>query len=135
MERTIVSTTDAPQPIGQYSQAVRVKGGELVFMAGQVSLDKDGNLVGEGDAGAQTRQIFENLEKVLQGVGGSFSDVLEVMTYVVGRDAVAPNREARTELYPRLFPNGDYPASTLLIVDGLARPEFLVEIKAVAALR
>ncbi len=134
MVRTIVNTNDAPQPIGHYSQAVRVKGGELVFLAGQVSLDKNGNLVGEGDVGAQTRQIFENLEKILQSAGGSFSNVLEIVTYVVGRDSVAASREARTELYTRLFPNGDYPASTLLIVEGLAKTEFLVEIKIVAAL-
>jgi enamine deaminase RidA (YjgF/YER057c/UK114 family) len=105
-----------------------------MFLAGQVSLDAGGNMVGEGDAAAQTRQIFENLGAVLASAGASFSNVLEVVIYVVGREAAEANRQARAELYPALFPNGDYPAATLLIVDGLAREEFLVEIKAVAAL-
>jgi enamine deaminase RidA (YjgF/YER057c/UK114 family) len=111
-----------------------VKAGELVYIAGQVGVDAGGNLVGKGDVQAQTRQVFENLGQVLASVGASFSNVVEFTTYLVGREAVQPFIAARTELFPTLFPTQDYPPNTLLIVSGLVREEFLVEIKAVAAL-
>lgn len=134
LHRSIVNTAGAPQPIGAYSQAIRTTPRELVFVAGQVALDLAGNLVGESDAAAQTRQAFDNIGSVLQGVGASFSDVVEFTTYLVGRDSVQPFLEARTEIFPTMFPDADYPPNTLLIVAGLVRDEFLVEIKAVAAL-
>ncbi len=133
LQRSIVNTRQAPQPIGAYSQAVRVKAGELVFLAGQVGLDADGNLAG-GDVATQTRQVFANLGKVLEAVGASFSNVVEFTTYLVGQEAIQPFIQARTELFPGIFPEGDYPPNTLLVIDGLVRPEFLVEIKAVAVL-
>ena len=55
-------------------------------------------------------------------------------TYVVGRDSVQGFIDGRNQVFPDIFPNGDYPPNTLLVVDGLVRDEFLVEIKAVAAL-
>lgn len=134
LQRTVVNPRRAPQPIGAYSQAVRVKAAELMFIAGQVALDAKGNLVGPGDMVAQTRQVFANLEQVLASVGASFSNVVELTTYVVGRESVEGFIQARAQIYPRLFPNADYPTNTLVIVDGLVREEFLVEVKAVAAL-
>lgn len=134
LQRTVVNPAQAPQPLGAYSNAVRVKAGELVYIAGQVGVDARGNLVGKGDVQAQTRQIFENLGQVLASVGASFSNVVEFTTYLVGRESVQPFMAARTELFPQLFPKQDYPPNTLLIVNGLVREEFLVEIKAVAAL-
>ena len=134
LQRTVVNPAQAPQPLGAYSNAVRVKAGELVYIAGQVGVDARGNLVGKGDVQAQTRQIFENLGQVLASVGASFSNVVEFTTYLVGRESVQPFMAARTELFPQLFPEQDYPPNTLLIVNGLVREEFLVEIKAMAAL-
>ena len=89
---------------------------------------------GDGDVAAQTRQTFENLGQVLGAVGASFSNVVEFTTYLVGRESVQPFLEARAALFSTLFPDGDYPPNTLLVVDGLVREDFLVEIKAVAAL-
>lgn len=134
LERTIVNVSSAPQPLGAYSQAIRARAGELIFIAGQVSVDIDGNLVGENNMAAQTRQVFNNLGGVLAGVGASFSHVLEFTTYLVGREAIQPFMQTRMEIFPELFPNKDYPPNTLLVVSGLVRKEFLVEIKAVAAL-
>ena len=133
-QRSVVNTSDAPQPIGAYSQAIRASAGELLFVAGQVALDAGGDLVGEGDMAAQTRQVFDNIGRVLAGAGASFTDVLEFTTYLVGRSGIQPFLAARSEIFPAFFPDGDYPANTLLIVDGLVRDEFLVEVKAVAAL-
>ena len=134
-KRTIVNTDKAPQPIGAYSQAVRTGPGELLFLAGQVAVDNDGNPVGRGDMVAQTVQVFKNLGGVLDSVGASFSNVVEFTTYLVGRGAVQPFLQARTELFPELFPKSEFPPNTLLIVSGLVRPELLVEIKAIAALQ
>ena len=60
--------------------------------------------------------------------------MVEFTTYLVGRESVPPFLEARAALFSTLFPDGDYPPNTLLVVDGLVREDFLVEIKAVAAL-
>ncbi len=134
LQRTLLNPPGAPQPIGAYSLAVDVSASRLLFIAGQVGLDSDGNLAGNGDAAAQTRQVFQNLGAVLAGAGATFSNVVELTTYVVGRGSVQPFIEARTQIYPEIFPNGDYPTNTLLIVDGLVREDLLVEVKAVAAL-
>ena len=134
LRRVIVNTDKAPQPIGAYSQAIRTAPGELLFIAGQVAVDLDGNPVGIGDVIAQTRQVFENLGGILEGVGAAFSNVVEFTTYVVGSDSVPGFIAGRTEVFPTIFPDGDYPPNTLLVIDGLVREEFLVEIKAIAAL-
>lgn len=134
IQRTAHNPPSAPQPIGAYSLAMEVGANRLLFVAGQVGLDASGNLVGSGDAVAQTRQTFQNIGKILAGVGASFSNVVELTTYLVGRESVQAFIQARTEIYPEIFPNGDYPPNTLLVVDGLVREELLVEIKAVAAL-
>ena len=60
--------------------------------------------------------------------------MVEFTTYLVGRDSVQPFLEARTEIFPTMFSDADYPPNTLFIAAGLVRDEFLVEIKAVAAL-
>ena len=90
--------------------------------------------MGEGDIAAQTRQVFQNIGHVLAAAGAGFSNVVEFTSYVVGRDSVAGFIEGRTRVFPEIFPDGDYPPNTLLVIEGLVRPEFLVEVKAVAAL-
>ena len=133
-DRQVVNTDLAPQPLGAYSQAIRVSAGQLLYIAGQVGVDKDGNLAGDGSLAAQTRQTYENIGGILESVGATFSDVVEFTTYVVGRQSVYPFMAARAEIFPTLYPNGDYPPNTLLVIEGLVREEFLLEIKAVAAL-
>ena len=134
VQRETVNPAGAPRPIAPYSLAVRAKCDELAFLAGQVAVDTDGNLVGEGDVAAQTRQVFSNMEAVLKGLGADFGNVLEFTVYLVGRESVQPYIDARSPIFSEIYPNGGFPASTLLVISGLAREEFLVEIKAVAAL-
>lgn len=124
----------SPKPIGAYSQAMLVKADTLVFVAGQVALDANGNLVGKGDVKAQTQQVFENIGHVLANAGASFGNVVQFTTYLVGREAIPPFVQARTQIFPGLFPDSVYPPNTLLIINGLVREEFLVEIQAIAAL-
>lgn len=134
LQRTVVTSDQAPQPLGAYSVGMTVNAGSLVYVAGQVGVDAAGELVGPGDAAAQTRQVLENIGHVLEAAGAGFGNVVEFTTYVVGRDSVAGFIEGRNQVFPDIFPNGGYPPNTLLVVDGLVREEFLVEIKATAAL-
>lgn len=131
-KRTVINPPGMPSPGGEYSYAVRAGG--LLFIAGQTAFSPEGKLVGEGDAGLQTRQVFENIGRVLQAAGASFSDVVEFTTYLVGVESVAPFLEARRELFPSLYPDGDYPANTLINIESLAGSKALVEIRTVAVL-
>ena len=134
LQRTAVISDNAPAPLGAYSVGMTVNAGRLVYVAGQVGVDISGNLVGPGDAAAQTRQVLQNIGGVLEAAGAGFSNVVEFTTYVVGRSSVQGFIDGRNQVFPDIFPNGDYPPNTLLVVHGLVREEFLVEIKAVAAL-
>ena len=134
LQREAVTSDKAPAPLGAYSVGMTVNAGRLVYVAGQVGVDISGNLVGPGDAAAQTRQVLQNIGGVLEAAGAGFSNVVEFTTYVVGRSSVQGFIDGRNQVFPDTFPDGDYPPNTLLVVDGLVREEFLVEIKAVAAL-
>ncbi len=134
VNRVALSPATAPRPLGAYSQAVKVSAGTLLYVAGQVGVDSRENLVGKGDVSTQTRQVYRNIGAVLAAAGASFADVVEFTTYLVGRESIQPFIEARTEIFPVLYPNADYPPNTLLVINGLVNEDMLVEIKAVAAL-
>ena len=111
-----------------YSQAMRA--GTLLFVSGQVSLDANGDLVGVGDAGVQTRQVMTNLQAMCAAAGATLNDVVKLTVYITNIDDYAMVREVRGEF----FTGPEYPASTLIANIALARPEFLVEIEAVVTL-
>ena len=79
-------------------------------------------------------RFFRTLAVFWNSAGAGFNNVVEFTTYVVGRDSVPGFIDGRNQVFPDIFPDGDYPPNTLLVVDGLVRDEFLIEIKAVAAL-
>ena len=134
IERTIVETRGVARPLGAYSHAVSVRPGRLVFIAGQLAVNEDGEVVGRGNLPAQTRQVFHNLEQILSSAGATFENVVQFTTYLVRSQIVDDFIAARTEIFPRIFPNGNYPTNTLLVIDRLVREEFLIEIEAIAAL-
>lgn len=104
-----------------------VKYDKLMFIAGQVALDGDGDVVGEGDMAAQFRQVLENLKSVLASEGADFSNVVKINIFTTDVDTLRQNMAIRSEYF------GDYaPASTLVQIDRLARPVFLLEIEAIA---
>ena len=107
--------------------AAAVRAGGLVFVAGQVPVDDDGRVVGDA-VDAQTRQVFRNLERVLGATGSSMHSVIKLTVYATSREYLGAIREVRHAIFGR----SDYPASTFLVVRGLAAPEYLVEIEAVA---
>lgn len=124
--KTVINPPEMAAPTG-YSYAIK-KTGTPVFISGQVALDGKGKLVGENDVAAQVEQVFANLRSVVEACGGTLDDVVKITIYVTDasyRPAVAAARQ-------RHFKEGQYPASTYLVVAGLAVPQLLVEIEAVA---
>jgi len=72
LDRTVVTGSEVPRPLGAYSLGMSISPGKLVYVAGQVGLDSDGNLVGKGDATAQARQALRNIGLVPAGAGTYF---------------------------------------------------------------
>lgn len=132
--RTAINTPGVASPSGLYSHAVRVTAGDLLFISGQTAGDEEGNLVGEGDVAAQTRRVFHNIGKVLEGAGASFGNVVEFTIYLVGTESAGPFLETRREVFRTLYPDGGYPCSTLVNIDSLGGGKALVEVSAIAAL-
>lgn len=110
---------------GRYTQVI--KSGNMIFVAGQVSSDAAGKVVGENDVKAQARQVYKNLEAALKSVGGSFSDVVKTTTYLTKQENFQVWSPIRAEIWPT-----NPPTSTLLIVSGLATPAYLIEVEAIA---
>lgn len=121
-----------PKSVG-YSQLATVTGGTLVFISGQVALDKSGNLAGKDDFRAQVQQVFENLKTAIESAGGTFDDVVKLNTYLV--DLSPSNLAAFREVRDKYVNVKSPPASTAVQVQGLFRAEFLVEIEAVAVVK
>jgi enamine deaminase RidA (YjgF/YER057c/UK114 family) len=121
----------APGP--GYSHAVTVSG-RLAFVSGQVPVDPEGRLVGAGDLKAQATQALRNLHAVLRGLGADWPDVARFGWYVLDATQVQAVRDARDELIRPALGDLPNPASTLVQVTALIRPEFLIEVDAVVAL-
>ncbi len=113
-----------------FSQVVTAEGGKAVFIAGQVALDENGELVGKGDLRAQTQQVFKNIGTALAAIGGTPDDVVKINMYVVGYtpDALAGIRDVRNQF----FAPDKLPASTLIGVQALAFEGLLIEIEVIA---
>ena len=110
-----------------YSHVVSARGGRTIYVAGQVSLDAQGRLVGAGDLAAQTQQVFTNLQIALKAAGATFADVVKVNYYLRDASKVAVVREIRSKYFTSALP-----ASTLIEVPRLAQPDFLIEIEVIA---
>lgn len=130
MEKKFINPETIHVPRG-YTHVVTVEGGRLVFVSGQVAVDKDGQIVGRGDLGIQTRKAFENLTAALKGAGATLADVVKLNTYVVNykQDDYRAISQMRREFFPKENPS----ASTLVGVAALAVDGLLIEIEAVAA--
>jgi reactive intermediate/imine deaminase len=126
-QRRFLDPDTLPRPAG-YSHVVDVPAGRLVFISGQVPLDAGGELVGEGDLEAQTRQVFENLGAALSAAGASWSDVVKVGYFLVDVGDLPTVRAVRDEYVDKARP----PASTLVEVTRLFRGDVLIEVEAIA---
>src|SRR5262249_38189344 len=132
MGRTVLAPTADGKPIGMYSAGFAVDPARLVFVAGQVAMDAEGRVVGEGDIKAQATQVYRNLAAVLAEAGCTLRDVVKLTTYLVRNADWTPFAEWRRAEYPKLFPDGVYPANTGVGVVELARPSLLLAVEASA---
>lgn len=112
-----------------YTHIVEVTGpSRTVYIAGQIALDKEGKVVGGNDMAAQAEQVFKNLQAALEAAGAKFSDVVKMNTYITDMSKAPAVREVRARYFGQ-----STPASTLVQVAALARPEFMLEIEVIAA--
>jgi reactive intermediate/imine deaminase len=122
----IIRSTEVPEPAAAYSHAV--KAGSHVFVAGQIPVDRDGNIVGDGDIAAQTRQTIQNVEAVLRAAGGSLTDVVSTTVYLTDM----ANFAEYDRVYDEYF--GDFRPARATVRADLVNPKLLVEIQAIAVL-
>lgn len=115
-------------PISHYCDAVRF--GDLLFLSGVPPTDAAGRVVGGDDVAAQARQVFRNMQLMLDAAGASFADVLKVTVYLLDVNDRGKINPVRQEFF-----GAARPASTLIGVRELAIPGMKVEIEAVAGLR
>lgn len=115
-----------------YSQVVVVNKGTMIFTAGIVANDEAGNIIGKGDLAAQTKQVFDNLLKILSAAGADFKDVVKLTYYVVNYkpEQVTTIRQIRANYLPET----NKPASTLVGVQSLYHPDVLIEVEAIAVI-
>jgi enamine deaminase RidA (YjgF/YER057c/UK114 family) len=126
---THISAPDGVAPGNGYSHVVLGEG-RFIAVSGQVALDEDGKLVGEGDAAAQAAQVFENLRRCLAAAGATFADVVKLTFYVTDIAILSEVRVARDAHIDTERP----PASMAFQVAALFRPDLLLEVEAFAVI-
>ncbi|MFD8250942.1 RidA family protein [Streptomyces werraensis] len=124
---TRIPAPEGVAPAARYAHVV-TGAGRLVAVSGQLALDEDGRVVGAGDAGAQARQVFENLRLCLAAAGASFDDVVKLTYFVTDMAHMPAVRAARAAH----IPDDRVPAASAVQVSALVRPEFLLEVEALA---
>jgi 2-iminobutanoate/2-iminopropanoate deaminase len=126
IKRTNPPTLSAPTG---YTHVVEVSGPvKTIYISGQIAFDRSGALVGPGDMKAQAEQVFKNLEAALTVAGAKFSDVVKMNMYTTDMSQIQAIRDVRTKYF-----GSATPASTLVQVVQLARPELMLEVEVVAA--
>lgn len=115
------------QPFGAFSMAAMPGDGQLVFLKGQVALDPNGALVGEGDMRAQLHQVLQNIEAVLASLGGEMGDVVSLTQHTTDIEAFMACGDIRQGFFAE-----PYPVTTTIEVSRLYRPDVLIEITAIA---
>lgn len=113
---------------GPVSQGMRAKADEYIFVAGQVALGPDGNVVAPNDIAGQSRKVLENIDILLKEAGAGWDNIVDFTTYIVGADHMAGFMGVRNELFPKYFKSGVFPPNTLVFVSGLFKPELVLEI-------
>jgi 2-iminobutanoate/2-iminopropanoate deaminase len=127
MTRTIVQPAGLWDPRPRFAQVVQV--GKQIYIAGQTSVDEQGNVVGKGEIEVQARQVFQNLQKCLESVGAGFNHVVKLNVYSTDLDA---HREIISKLRREYF--REPVVSTTVQISRLVHPDWLLEIEAIAVL-
>jgi enamine deaminase RidA (YjgF/YER057c/UK114 family) len=122
------------KPVSDYSQVAEVSGGKTIYIAGQVALDPSGTLVAPNDFRAQVEQVLKNIKAAVTAAGGDMSSLVKTNYYVA--EAVDPAQfSALREIRDRYINTAAPPTSTFVVVKRLVRPEYLIEVEAVAVVR
>lgn len=130
VDRTIITPPDLAKPKG-YAYGVKVRGGETLYIAGQVAFDADGNVVGAGDIVTQFERALANFRRVLEVGGATPQDVVKLTIYTSDKAAYQANLKAIGRAYRAVFGH-HYPAMTLVEVKSLYDDGILVEVEGVA---
>jgi len=129
MEKKFINPAELSAPRG-YTHVVTARGGRMIFVSGQVAIDKDGAIVGRGDLAAQARQAASNLKAALASADATLDDVVKMNTYVVNYRP--EDYKAIAAMRREFFAAENPPASTLVGVAALAIDGLLIEIECVA---
>jgi enamine deaminase RidA (YjgF/YER057c/UK114 family) len=122
------------KPTAGYSQLAEVKEGKIVYIAGQVAVDKSGQIVGKDDFRAQVQQVFENLKAAVEAADGDFNSVIKLNYYCA--ESVDPAQfPVLREIRDKYVNTANPPVSTFVVVKRLVRPEWLLEVEAVAVVK
>jgi enamine deaminase RidA (YjgF/YER057c/UK114 family) len=122
------------KPAGRYSHVAEVTGGKIVYIAGQVAVDRSGKLVGKDDFGEQVQQVFENLKAAVEAAGGDFNSVIKLNYYCA--ESVDPSQfQLLREIRDKYLNTANPPTGTFVVVKRLVRPEWLIEVDAVAVVK
>jgi len=124
-----IQSRDVSAPKTAYSQAILAQGSKLLFISGQVPVDKEGKLVGEGDFRAQAHQVFRNLQANLEAGGASWDSVAKLTVLLTDMENFPIFNEVRQE-----YLQPDYPTATAAAITSLVDPRWMIEIEAVALL-
>ncbi len=115
-----------PKPNG-YSHVVEVTGGRTLYVSGQLPLTAEGKVIDHANMEAQTQQVFENIKAALAAAGGSMDDVVKITVFMTDLTDLQAFRTVRDRYFVR-----HSPASSLVQISALVRPECLIEIEALA---
>ena len=129
MARSQISNPNLPAPMrgGAYSSGVEAPAGRTIYVSGQVSLDAEGNVVGEGDVKLQTETVLEHVKTVVEEAGGGMEDIVKVTVFITDMGLYDEIHEVRRRYFEEPFP-----ASSMVEVSALIDPRLIIEIEAVA---
>jgi enamine deaminase RidA (YjgF/YER057c/UK114 family) len=130
--RKLIAPPSLPAPRG-FSHGILVKGGQLLFLAGQDASDAQGRMVAPGDLVKQFEQVLLNLQAVVQTAGGTLQDVVKLNVFVRRREAYLANLKPIGAVFRQYF-RGHYPAMALFEVSGFFHGDALIEMEGIAVL-
>ena len=129
MPKTTLTPEGFAVPRGSYSVVTISQPGRMVFIAGQTASDPQGNVVGVGDARAQTRYIIDKIKRAVEAAGGTIDDVVAMNIFTTDVRYHRDINETRREVL-----GSNFPTSTMVQVVALARPELMLEVNAIAVI-
>lgn len=130
MRKSTDNPAGVPAPAGRYSHVNRIDFGDsaLLFLSGQVPVGEDNDIVGSGDMAAQTERVFQLIGAILEAQGASFSDVVNIRTYLTDISRLSEYASVRR----RYIDTHEPPTSTTVEVSALFKPEAMVEVEVTA---